>query len=1626
MKRLLRTLLMALACAGISIAFNTADANAGTIKYQYVDGTPVQKDNGGGTMVDVTSDTSSAAFTEAITEIGDTNIIGFVHENALWQGAYGPDDADLSDGDRVVVVTKDKVTAGDKFGTHNTAWYIYNNTLYIISRSKTGAEFYNEADPTWNMGTYDRTINFTGQGFDKQVPVMERGDIDTDGFGMSETVLGDEKTLEEDEYFGEYIHNSATSKFLSIGARDALQLNGVKYSEPSLNQNGSIIDAGAMPWIDHAAEITKVVFGTNVRAKGNLAQLFNGNTADPEDHHRYDKVLFDDANKVGPSRYTSLNTVVIYSDFSGVTSTAAMFARCPALTTVAACDPVTGAAATTFPMPALLTSAFMFYGDTELDNASTNSLVNIMDLSSGTLKNTSYMYAGCESINNPYIKDYNMSEVENIDGMFQGAKNANIAFEAGSAANASVGNWNTAKVKTAMYTFAGVLSNQDAPNKGISPSLAEIPENHVVSGAVELDAWDWSSCISTYHMFAQNLGIDSVTFDTSYPALKDAAGMFNGCDNLSHVSMSSCGMPELLYAHAMFRRAGKESGGTADLSGWAAPKLEATDYMFQGSGYNTINFNNSSHMSHVKETIAMFADCPNLRTLGTDSLSHFDLSSVYNSKYMFDNDTALTAVNTTDWDMSNVEDMTHMFCNTPSLSMIDMSQWTVGASDSDGDSEFLRDMECFAYHSGITSASLKNWDTSQVANMYMAFAECPMLGTVTLPDAGVPFAAVEDMNGMFYNDPELTSVDGDDTGHYAAPALVNARGMFANDEKLNTVGLSFLVKGNATNISYMFRNCKELPEIDLTGWETDSVEFMQGIFDNCSKLVTITPGSAMHAGLLRTMAMAFNNCYKLTSDSLNGVLRGFGGSTNLESMYKAFNNCYALTSLDMSLMDLSGCVDLVHLAYMEETAETPTNHLVTIKVPSTILTAPGVITTDGSDGNGTSINMFWVDGDGVPDGSHNEYSEDDDLPTTFFVNGPIPEKLAAYNFGGMNGDNDNRSFVEYIGKSINGDNTGTYTFTSETDTALLKMDAESTFYKNGTTPETGTRIPMTYMWGKDDSTLPGTTNTYSTAPNAAGVYKSTALLGEITGSNSRHAVTFELTGATIYEKSIDATYKGTDIYVGEKYSKDDVEVIYHKSNGTTQTLTSNQFTVDSVNVTKEGPNTYTVTYDPGDGALTDTITVDGKKSGEQFITSVYDGDPVEVSSNYVKADVKVTYTDRDGVEKTLSPADFTVDSQRITKIGDNTFTASYTPAGSTKKLTDTFVVPGIADRMTLAASYKGDKVVVGGEYLKSDVQVVLTLKNGTKVTLTPDDFKVDSLKVTKAGDNTFTATYTTEDGDITAMFKVPGKRVIGSIKAEYSGPAVKVGNEYSTSDVTVTAYYVDDTSKTEGFAVTPSGFSSTKVSRAGDNSFTASYKDPDQNNKVFTAPFKVNGYKDVTSIAADYTGGKVKVGKSYEKKKVKVTLYYDDGTTSTTENFTLDSRVVTGEGDNSYTATYRDPYGNTYTAGFTVPGYKDDDDDKKKSSSSSIYYGYGWYPGLPANGVYGDYAGVSSVFPGSGYAASSPVFGPTGALGVSTGIVQTGTTLKSVLYALAGITLILMLAGTLYVRFKKDDKKNDE
>ncbi len=1355
---------------------------AESVHYEYIDGTAIS-------ATDTTADT---AFTNADAEISGAGytVIGYLYDTCRFAAAPNIFTTETT----LKAVTTKNVTQYGSIG--ECTWFIYDSVLYITGNGTI-------ADVSSLYATASRTDAHSGVAYDIETPNFYSN---TNGYfdgGVEDPYLADELDNDGVPEFTPSL-NTYTPVTVTDGGQ-GIKLTGVRYYRPS----SGVLSPTAVGWYSSAYSITKVYVSQDVKITGNMSFLFNATSS-------YALV-----GSVNESAYKNLEEVYLYADLSGVTSTAGLFARCPKLTHVHTMG--NGMV----DLSSDQATAFMFYGDEKLLNEDGASLINCMNFNTGELVNTSYMFGDCPLIYHPLVSHYNMQNVTMADGMFYGAKKAGLISVQGGTEGYNLQSWRLNSLISGNFMFNGVMPGEGSvnltnPQTGVDPGLEGEISSSVISGVFDMSNWGMGNCLETYYMLAQNSALTGVVLPKEMPSLIDATGMLMRCDYLANVDASGLNTPALIHTTGMLRGSGrKASGGTADFSGWNCPALTYAGIMFANTGFKTINLDNSSDMSNLEVATAMFASNESLTSVGTNAMGHMVFRALKEPQFMFNYSDSLAALNTRTWDMSHAQTLDFMLNQCKSLHEgVDFSAWNIGNE--------TVSMQNFAYYTAFPVADLSGWDTSAVTHMDLAFTSNRYLETVKMPEGANAFSTLESLLGIFSGDKKLKTLTG--LGH-AAPNLKDIRLMCALTESLESVDVSNLVGSNTQWINSAFIGAVGLKSLDLSTWNTSGVIYAQNFLFGATSLTSITGGNGISAVSMTDAARFFRECHVLSSDSLNAFLKYFDDSSSLKIASEMFMNDYALTSLDLSPMDLSAATSLTRLAAMEENADFETNHLTTIKVPATILTASGASATNSS---GECIHMFWVDGDGAYDGEDEEDSPSDDLVTYFFVDGTMPSKLAKYMFGGIKGSNDNRCFVKFNGRTIDGEDTGYAVLSDLSDTKELAVDVESTLFINGTDPASADAVPLMYEWGNE--------------------------------------TTMEMVGKGV----------GMNTY-------------------TTQAGSA---------------ATYDVYYAPNAILLADDVSV------------------------------KVT----------------------------------------------TFIVgPPIT---AISATYKGEDVTVGTAYSKDDVEVKVVDSDGNEILLTSNDFTVDSQQVSQKGMNTYTASYKVKDKVYTDSFTVNGVRRIGLIKATYSGLSVLVGSEYSKEDISVTAYYVDDTSKKEGFEVTPTAYSTSKITTVGDNIVTVTYTDTAQN-KDFTDQVTINGYKTITSIGASYNGPKIPVGNNYSKDNVVLTLYYADGTTGTTTNFTVDSLLVTQEGGNSYTATYRDPFGNNYTAGYSVFG---------SNIASTIL--------TPGN------AGSSNVVSSSNYVAPSESGSVAGASlpKTNSGSVQTGRTEMGILFAIFALVAACGLVVTIWKR----------
>lgn len=106
----------------------------------------------------------------------------------------------------------------------------------------------------------------------------------------------------------------------------------------------------------------------------------------------------------------------------------------------------------------------------------------------------------------------------------------------------------------------------------------------------------------------------------------------------------------------------------------------------------------------------------------------------------------------------------------------------------------------------------------------------------------------------------------------------------------------------------MFECCPELETIDgLSSFNTLSVEFMDGMFSNCSKLTTLDLSSFDTSSVTR-MGRMFNGCSGLTSLNISSF-----NTSNVTGMSEMFCGCSKLTALDVSSFNTSNVTDMFRM-----------------------------------------------------------------------------------------------------------------------------------------------------------------------------------------------------------------------------------------------------------------------------------------------------------------------------------------------------------------------------------------------------------------------------------------------------------------------------------------------------------------------------------------------------------------------------------------------------------------------------------------------------------------------------------------------------------------------------------------
>ena len=154
---------------------------------------------------------------------------------------------------------------------------------------------------------------------------------------------------------------------------------------------------------------------------------------------------------------------------------------------------------------------------------------------------------------------------------------------------------------------------------------------------------------------------------------------------------------------------------------------------------------------------------------------------------------------------------------------------------------------------------------------------------------------------MFMGCNSLTNLD---LSSFDTSSVQNMSYMFYICSSLTNLDLSSFDTSNVTNMRCMFGYCKGLTNLDLSGFDTSNVTEMASMFSDCTSLTNLDL-SSFDTSNVTDMSYMFSGCNSLTNLDLSSF-----NTSNVTSMGCMFYGCKSLTNLDLSSFDTSNVTNM--------------------------------------------------------------------------------------------------------------------------------------------------------------------------------------------------------------------------------------------------------------------------------------------------------------------------------------------------------------------------------------------------------------------------------------------------------------------------------------------------------------------------------------------------------------------------------------------------------------------------------------------------------------------------------------------------------------------------------------------
>ncbi len=363
-----------------------------------------------------------------------------------------------------------------------------------------------------------------------------------------------------------------------------------------------------------------------------------------------------------------------------------------------------------------------------------------------------------------------------------------------------------------------------------------------------------------------------------------------------------------------------------DLSTIHLHRAEDMTAMFYGcQSLQTIDMCNTI-LNYVEVMISMFEGCTSLTTIYCNDI--WNPSSSNSSNNMFFNCTALKGGNGTEYDKNHTDILYARPDREDKKGYFTAKKEIYAALSEDGKTMTLYFDENKANHKTmpfwtvtkgttgsdkyikkvtkvIVDASMKD---ARPTSTYRWFYYAEDLDEIEHLNY-LNTTEVTNMAEMFYRCKEVNNLD---LSGFSTDNVTDMNNMFSYCESLVKLDLSNFNTANVTNMAYMFYECNNLFSLNVSNFNTENVTNMSYMFTNCNLLKKLDI-SSFNTANVTDMAEMFVACTSLKSLDLSNF-----NTANVTNMNSMFYGCVSLPSLDVSSFNTANVTDMTAMFLMCE------------------------------------------------------------------------------------------------------------------------------------------------------------------------------------------------------------------------------------------------------------------------------------------------------------------------------------------------------------------------------------------------------------------------------------------------------------------------------------------------------------------------------------------------------------------------------------------------------------------------------------------------------------------------------------------------------------------------------------